>query len=48
MCFGEARNPAFVVSATVKKAKVASGATTPATVPLNLLCPKYMVGASPN
>jgi hypothetical protein len=46
MCFGEARNPAFVTSATVKKVKVASGATTPATVPLSLLCPKYMVGAS--
>ena len=29
MCFGEARNPAFVATATVKKAKVASGATTP-------------------
>ena len=47
MCFGEARNPAFVATTTVKKAKVASGATTPATVPLSLLCPKYMVGASP-
>jgi hypothetical protein len=47
MCFGEARNPAFVASTNVKKAKVASGATTPMTVPLSLLCPKYMVGASP-
>ena len=47
MCFGEARNPAFVVSTPVKKAKVAPGATTPATVPLSLLCPRYIVGASP-
>jgi len=46
MCFGEARNPAFVKTATVKKAKVESGATTPVTVDLSLLCPKYMVGAS--
>ncbi len=46
MCFGEARNPAFVQAATVKKAKVAPGATTPVTVDLSLLCPKYMVGAS--
>ena len=27
MCFGEARNPAFVVSTPVKRAKVAPGAT---------------------
>ena len=46
MCFGEARNPAFVTTTTVKKAKVASGATTPATVDLSSLCPKYLVGAS--
>jgi hypothetical protein len=46
MCFGEARNPAFVTTATVKKARVAAGATTPLTVDLSLLCPKYMVGAS--
>jgi hypothetical protein len=46
MCFGEARNPAFVTTETVKKAKVAAGATTPVTVGLELLCPKYMVGAS--
>jgi hypothetical protein len=48
MCFGEAANPAFVTTATVKKAKVAAGATTPVTVDLGLLCPKYMVGASAN
>lgn len=45
MCFGEARNPAFVTTATVKKVRVASGATTPATVTLRELCPTYMVGA---
>jgi hypothetical protein len=46
MCFGEARNPAFVTTTTVKKVKVASGSTTPATVTLSSLCPSYMVGAS--
>ena len=46
MCFGEAKNPAFVTTARVKKAKVAPGATTPVTVTLSSLCPKYMVGAS--
>lgn len=46
MCFGEARNPAFVTTGTVKKAKVGSGATTPVTVTLSALCPQYMVGAS--
>jgi hypothetical protein len=46
MCFGEARNPAFVSTTTVKKVKIASGATMPATVELSSLCPQYMVGAS--
>src|SRR5205823_1374367 len=46
MCFGEAANPAFVTIATVKKAKIASGAIAPATVTLRELCPRYLVGAS--
>jgi hypothetical protein len=46
MCFGEAANPAFVTTTTVKTAKIASGATAPATVTLRELCPQYMVGAS--
>ena len=46
MCVGEAANPAFVTTATVKKAKIASGDTAPATVTLRELCPQYMVGAS--
>ena len=45
MCFGEARNPAFVTTTRVKKVRVASGATTPATVNLPELCPTYLIGA---
>jgi hypothetical protein len=45
MCFGEARNPALVASATLKSAHLAAGATMPASVKFRELCPSYLVGA---
>ncbi|MEX2100064.1 MAG: hypothetical protein WEB19_01495 [Acidimicrobiia bacterium] len=45
MCFGEARNPAVVATATLKKTRLPVGATMPATVNLRELCPSYLVGA---
>ncbi|HEX3454769.1 MAG TPA: hypothetical protein VHS03_09095, partial [Gaiellaceae bacterium] len=45
VCLDEAGTPAVAASGSVKKAKLAPGATTPASVDLALLCPVYVVGA---
>jgi len=45
VCFGEARDPAFAATTSVKHATLRTGATMPVTVNLSELCPSYLVGA---
>jgi hypothetical protein len=45
VCLDEAGTPAVAASGSAKKAKLAPGATIPASVDLTLLCPVYVVGA---
>jgi hypothetical protein len=45
VCFGEAREPAFAATTTLKRPNLRPGNSTPVTVNLSELCPSYLVGA---
>jgi hypothetical protein len=44
-CFGESARPSLAVDTRIKKSKLASGASTNATVKMHELCPSYLVAA---
>jgi hypothetical protein len=45
VCFGEASTPTTFASARASTRRIAPGKSAPATVPLALLCPTYLVAA---
>lgn len=45
VCFGEASTPTTFASARVSVRRIKPGTTAPASVPLSLLCPTYLVAA---